>query len=175
MSARDCILVVDDSSDSPRILVDALEAEGIAVLIALDAEGALIRCTPQVETLFNALDPAWTPGCGTLPQAFLAPAQQLQSEHMPPLASLRFTVRGMGIEFAVLEPDRPGETLIRLTEVREHDQIDSLPQDWRGNPRSGDGDCSATTCRLTAQGPPQYLCASTSFVHFLGWERLSWV
>jgi DNA-binding NarL/FixJ family response regulator len=95
-------------------------------LIALDDHGALVWCTPQVETLFTALDPDWTPDCGALPQVLLGPARQLLSEHVSPLASNRSEVRGMEIELAVLEPDRPGETLIRVTEVREDGKIDSL-------------------------------------------------
>jgi DNA-binding NarL/FixJ family response regulator len=95
-------------------------------LIALDADGALIWCTPQVETLFASLDPDWTPDRGALPQVLLGPARQLLAEHVPPLASHRSEVRGMEIELAVLEPDRPGETLIRVTEVREDGKIDSL-------------------------------------------------
>lgn len=95
-------------------------------IIALDRDGALIWCTPQVETLFTALDPEWTPDRGSLPQALLGPAQQLMGGHAPPLSSSLFKARGMEIELALLEPDRPGETLIRVTEVREDGKIDSL-------------------------------------------------
>lgn len=95
-------------------------------IIAVDRNGALIWCTPQVETLFTALDPEWSPDCGSLPQALLGPAQQLLGEHVPPLSSNRCEARGMEIELALLEPDRPGETLIRVTEVREDGKIDSL-------------------------------------------------
>lgn len=93
-------------------------------LIALDDDGALVWCTPQVESLFVAIEPEWTPDRATLPQGLLAPARQLMSENGPPLASNRSEVRGMEIELAVLEPDRPGETLIRVTEVREDGKID---------------------------------------------------
>jgi DNA-binding NarL/FixJ family response regulator len=95
-------------------------------LIALDDQGALVWCTPQVESLFAALEPEWTPDSGTLPQVLIGPARQLLSEHVSPLASNRSEVLGMEIELAVLEPDRPGETLIRVTEVREDGKIGSL-------------------------------------------------
>ncbi len=41
MSAKDCILVVDDNPDSLRFLVDTLEAEGMTVLIARSGEATL--------------------------------------------------------------------------------------------------------------------------------------
>jgi DNA-binding response OmpR family regulator/DNA-binding CsgD family transcriptional regulator len=95
-------------------------------LIALDDNGTLLWCTPQVESLFVALEPEWTPDRATLPMALLAPARQLLSEHVSPPASIRVELGGVEIELTMLEPDRPGETLVRITEVREDGKIDSL-------------------------------------------------
>jgi DNA-binding response OmpR family regulator len=95
-------------------------------LVALDADGALIWCTPQVEKLFTQLDPEWTPDRGTLPQVLVAAARQLLVDQAQSPGSSRAEVRGLEIELAVLESDRPGETLIRVTEAREDGKIDAL-------------------------------------------------
>lgn len=95
-------------------------------LAALGADGALIWCTPQAEALFVQIDPAWTPERGTLPQPLLAPARQLLADQTQPSASVRAEVRGQEIALALLEADRPGETLIRVTEVREDGKITLL-------------------------------------------------
>jgi DNA-binding response OmpR family regulator len=92
-------------------------------LVALGVDGTLIWCTPQVETLFLALDPEWTPERGTLPQDLLGAARHLIAEPSQPQSTTRIEVRGMEIELALLETDRAGETLIRVTEVREDGKI----------------------------------------------------
>jgi DNA-binding response OmpR family regulator/DNA-binding CsgD family transcriptional regulator len=92
-------------------------------LVALDSRGEIIWCTPQVETLFAEVDPAWSPDKATLPVALLGPARQLLADQSQALPSSRTQVRGLEIEMAVLEADRPGETLMRVTEVREDGKI----------------------------------------------------
>jgi len=95
-------------------------------LVALDSEGALIWCTPQVEKLFTELDPDWTPDRRTLPHALIPAIRQLLADQSQPMGSSRAEVRGLEIELAVLESDRPGETLVRVTEAREDGKIDAL-------------------------------------------------
>lgn len=95
-------------------------------LVALGEDGAVIWCTPQVETLFARIDPAWTPDRGTLPEPLIAPARQLLAELPQAAASGKVDVRGLAIELALLEADRPGEILIRITEAREDDKIATL-------------------------------------------------
>ena len=92
-------------------------------LVALDETCALTWCTPQVETLFVALDPEWTPDRGTLPQVLVGSARNLIADLSQPQATTRIEVRGLEIELALLETDRPGETLIRITEVQEDGKI----------------------------------------------------
>lgn len=95
-------------------------------LVALDRDGALIWCTPQVEKLFTQLDPEWTPDRRTLPLVLRPAAKQLLADQSLPMGSSRAELRGLQIELAVLETDRPGETLIRVTEGREDGKIDAL-------------------------------------------------
>lgn len=95
-------------------------------LAGLGADGVLIWCTPQVETLCVAIDPAWTPERGVLPQALAGAVRHLLADHSQPSAVSRVEVRGLEIELAVLVSDRPGETLMRITEVREDGKIASL-------------------------------------------------
>lgn len=92
-------------------------------LVALDETCALVWCTPQVETLFVALDPEWTPDRGTLPQALIGTAQSLIADRSQQQSISRIETRGLEIELVLLETDRPGETLIRITEVREDGKI----------------------------------------------------
>lgn len=92
-------------------------------LVALGEDGGLIWCTPQAEALFVQLDPAWTPESGALPDPLLAPARQLLADQSQPFASNRAEVRGLEIELALIESDRPGETLLRVTEAREDGKI----------------------------------------------------
>ena len=96
-------------------------------LAAVNQDASLVWCTPQAETLFMAIDPAWTPDRGTLPAALLRAVGTLLAADPPsPASSIRTAVRGMDIDLATLESDRPGEMLLRLTEVREDDKIDAL-------------------------------------------------
>lgn len=95
-------------------------------LAALDEDGAIVWCTPQAETLLVSIDPDWTADCGGLPQALLGAVRQLLSDPSLPLPVIRTDVRGMAIQMAVIDTDRPGETLLRITEVREDSKIASL-------------------------------------------------
>ncbi len=96
-------------------------------LAAVDADGELVWCTPQAEALFVAIDPAWSPERGTLPDALAeAVGTILAADPVQPAASIRAAVRGMDIDLATLDSDRPGEVLLRLTEVREDGRIAAL-------------------------------------------------
>lgn len=95
-------------------------------LVALDPQGALVWCTPQAEALFLALDPAWSADRGQLPEALGEAARTLLAEPPQPATSLRTAARGVEIELAVIETDRPGEALIRVTEVREDGKVIAL-------------------------------------------------
>jgi CheY-like chemotaxis protein/DNA-binding CsgD family transcriptional regulator len=95
-------------------------------LAALDRDGAIIWCTPQAETLLVSIDPEWTPSRGGLPPALLGAVRQLLSDPSQPLPVIRADVRGMAIELALVATDRPDETLLRITEVREDSKIEAL-------------------------------------------------
>jgi DNA-binding NarL/FixJ family response regulator len=96
-------------------------------LAALGADGTLVWCTPQAEALFVAVDPGWTAESAALPEALAdAVASLLAADPAQPSASLRASVRGMDIDLATLESERPGEVLLRLTEVREDGKIAAL-------------------------------------------------
>lgn len=96
-------------------------------LVALGSDSSLVWCTPQAEAVFVALDPAWTPDRAALPHALAAAARSLiAADPAQPPASLRVTAGTMEIDLAVAESDRPDETLIRITEVREDGKIDAL-------------------------------------------------
>jgi DNA-binding NarL/FixJ family response regulator len=96
-------------------------------LAAVDGDGALVWCTPQAEALFLRIDPDWTPDGGALPEALAdAATSLLVGEPAKPGASLRSSLRGMDIDLSLLESDRPGEVLLRLSEAREDGKIAAL-------------------------------------------------
>jgi DNA-binding response OmpR family regulator len=96
-------------------------------LAALGEGGALAWSTPQADRLFLAIDPAWTPESGQLPDALgEAVALLTASEAVQPAATIRASVRGMEIDLTLLDSDRPGEVLVKLTEVREDGKIAAL-------------------------------------------------
>lgn len=96
-------------------------------LAALGGDGSLVWCTPQAEAVFVALDPAWTPDRGVLPEALAGGVRSLiAADPAQPPASLRVLASGMEIDLAVVESDRPDETLLRVTEVREDGKITEL-------------------------------------------------
>lgn len=95
-------------------------------LAALGEGGALVWSTPQADRLFLAIDPAWTPESGRLPDAISDAVAQLTAGECAPAATIRASVRGMEIDLTLLESDRPGEVLVKLTEVREDGKIAAL-------------------------------------------------
>lgn len=96
-------------------------------LAALGDGGALVWCTPQAEALFLAIDPAWNADAGMLPDALAEAAQTfVGGESGAPGAIVRASVRGIDIDLALVESDRPDERLLRLTEVREDGKIAAL-------------------------------------------------
>lgn len=95
-------------------------------LVALGGDAAVIWCTPQAESLFTRLEPDWTADGGRMPLALERLAHQLLAEQAVPQASRSIEIDGMAIALAVLEADRPGETLIRVTEAREDGKIAAL-------------------------------------------------
>lgn len=95
-------------------------------LAALGEGSALVWSTPQADSLFLAIDPAWTPESGRLPDAITEAVAQITAGESAPAASIRASVRGMEIDLTLLESDRPGEVLVKLTEVREDGKIAAL-------------------------------------------------
>lgn len=96
-------------------------------LAAVDAEGTLAWCTPQAEALFLRVDPAWIPEGGALPDGLAdAVATLAVADQGQPLQPLRITLRGIAIDLSRAESERPGELVLRVTEVREDGKILAL-------------------------------------------------
>jgi len=96
-------------------------------LAAVDGEGMLAWCTPQAEALFLRIDPAWAPEGGALPDGLLeAVATLAAGEQGQALQPLRITLRGIAIDLSRAEGERPGELVLRVTEVREDGKILAL-------------------------------------------------
>ena len=95
-------------------------------LVAIDDVGGPVWGTPQAETLLMRIDPDWTPESAALPDPLAAAVRQLIADPGQSSAASRVTARGIEIELALVEGDRPGEVLLRVTELSEDGKIDTL-------------------------------------------------
>lgn len=96
-------------------------------LAAVGADRALVWCTPQAEALFVQIDSAWTPECGALPDGLGDAVEALAAADLAqPVQPVRVVLRGMEIDLARAESERPGELLLRFTEVREDGKVIAL-------------------------------------------------
>jgi DNA-binding response OmpR family regulator len=94
-------------------------------LAAVNAAGRLIWCTPQAESLFHRIDPAWDIDDDALPAGITrALLGQLGEPGHSGTANLALS--GIEIEIAVTESDRAGETLFKITEVGDATKVDLL-------------------------------------------------
>ena len=94
-------------------------------LAAVGPEAALVWCTPQAESLFQRIDPAWEPGSSALP-AGIPPALLRQLAEPGHSGSATLSLAGTEIEIALAAADQPGETLFKITEVGEASKVDLL-------------------------------------------------
>ncbi len=95
-------------------------------LMAVDGAGTLIWCTPQAESLFQRVDPAWDPASAGLPSG-IAPARLMALADPGHSGTLTLALAGIELELALATGDeRSGETLFRITEVGEASKVDLL-------------------------------------------------
>lgn len=96
-------------------------------LAAIGEGGGLVWCTPQAEALFQRMDPAWTPDLARLPEGLVEAAGAMAAAGgAQPVQPFRLSVRGIEIELSRAESERPGETLLRVTEVHEGGKVAAL-------------------------------------------------
>lgn len=96
-------------------------------LAAVGEDGALVWCTPQAEALFVQIDPAWTADRGNIPEGLTEAVDMLAAADLAqPVQPVRVSLRGMEFDLARADSDRPGELLLRVTEVREDGKIIAL-------------------------------------------------
>jgi DNA-binding response OmpR family regulator len=94
----------------------ALDATG-RFLLATDARGRLLWCTPKARELLAALFPANHDSAAGLPLTLLTQLMQLRSEGSQQQARLHLDVNGRKVEISVMSPMGPDELLFRLTEL----------------------------------------------------------
>ncbi len=96
-------------------------------LAAVGEDGALVWCTPQAEALFVQIDPAWTADRGILPEGLTEAVDMLAAADLAqPVQPVRVVLRGMEFDLARADSERPGELLLRVTEIREDGKIIAL-------------------------------------------------
>ncbi|MBW4330565.1 response regulator [Stakelama sp. CBK3Z-3] len=103
----------------------ALDATG-RHLIAVDDRGALLWCTPQAENLIARILPGWAKEEKRLPAELARPVERLCGGSLGAGASLRAEAGDFEVELTLVEAEKPGERLIRLTEIREDAQVELL-------------------------------------------------
>jgi DNA-binding response OmpR family regulator/DNA-binding CsgD family transcriptional regulator len=94
----------------------ALDATG-RFLLATDASGRLLWCTPKARELLAELFPVNLEAGASLPPSMLGQLIQLRSQNSQEPARLLVDVRGRKVEISVMGPIGPDELLFRLTEL----------------------------------------------------------
>ena len=92
-------------------------------LVAVDADGRVVWCTPQAGRLLSRIAPDWNEHARQLPEKLLYPMQRIAQEKLLPGHAIRVGFPECDIDLAAVESERAGDTLIRLTEVREGAEI----------------------------------------------------
>jgi DNA-binding response OmpR family regulator/DNA-binding CsgD family transcriptional regulator len=94
----------------------ALDATG-RFLLATDARGHLLWCTPKARELLTELFPASRDAEASLPASVVTRLMQLRWERAKEPARLLIDARGRKVEITVMSPIGPDELLFRLTEL----------------------------------------------------------
>lgn len=103
----------------------SLDATG-RMMLATDAKGRLLWCTPRAEAVISRMVPGWSRGNG-LPPELRAPVERLLRRGSAG-ASLRLeqgTPGGM-LELVLVTRYRENEVLIRLNELNPHKDVERL-------------------------------------------------
>lgn len=94
----------------------ALDATG-RFLLATDARGRLLWCTPKARQLLGEFFPAMNDAGAGLPAAVMSQLMQLRADSMGAQARLLVDLKGRKVEISVMSPIGPDELLFRLTEL----------------------------------------------------------
>jgi len=94
----------------------ALDATG-RFLLATDARGRLLWCTPKARSLLGELFPVPGNSSASLPAGIMSQLMQLRSDAAPGHVRLLVDVNGRKVEISMLSPIGPDELLFRLTEL----------------------------------------------------------
>ncbi|ARU16204.1 response regulator [Croceicoccus marinus] len=92
-------------------------------LVAVDRGGRVTWCTPQAGRLLSRIEPGWNEDARQLPERLVYPMQRIAQQALLPGHSIRVEFPDFDIDLAAVESEREGDTLIRLTEVREGAEI----------------------------------------------------
>jgi DNA-binding response OmpR family regulator/DNA-binding CsgD family transcriptional regulator len=94
----------------------ALDATG-RFLLATDARGRLLWCTPKARSLLTELFPVPGNSSASLPAGIMAQLMQLRADAASGQARLLVDVNGRKVEISMMSPIGPDELLFRLTEL----------------------------------------------------------
>ena len=102
--------------------VASLDATG-RLMMATDANGRLLWCTPLAERAITRVAPGWSRSDVALPPQLRGSVQRLLAQTDPNGASVRIEQPQGVIELVVIAQFREDEVLIRLNELNPHEDV----------------------------------------------------
>lgn len=105
----------------------SLDATG-RLMLATDARGSLLWCTPRAEAAIGQVAPGWSRQEAALPPALRRPVERLLAGGGGATATVRFDGKGSGgvIELVLVARYREDEVLIRLNELNPEKDVKEL-------------------------------------------------
>lgn len=108
-----------------RASVASLDATGRLVL-ATDAKGRLLWCTPLAERAVSRISPGWSAAMPTLPSPLLEGVERLIASSRHNGGSSRLECGTRAVELAIIARFRDDEVLIRLNELDPQEDVARL-------------------------------------------------
>jgi len=105
----------------------SLDATG-RLMLATDARGSLLWCTPRAEAAIGQVMPGWSRQDAALPPALRGPVERLLAGGGGSTATVRVDGKGPGggIELVLVARYRENEVLIRLNELNPEKDVQKL-------------------------------------------------
>jgi DNA-binding response OmpR family regulator len=115
----------------------ALDATG-RHLLAVDADGGLLWCTPHSEQLLADLDPAWSKEDGTVPAIVGGAIARLVASDVASGGSVKIELPGSTLEILLVARWKRDEILVRLNMIGQSADIERLQARYNLTPREAE-------------------------------------
>jgi DNA-binding NarL/FixJ family response regulator len=114
-----------------------LDASGRLVL-ATDAEGGFLWCTPLAEQLIARAVPGWSKESATVPPLFQSAIARLLAMRAAANPSVKLEHAALALELTLLAPHRDNEHLIRFTHIDPQADAEKLRRSFSLTPREAE-------------------------------------